>query len=378
MENLALTIEPMEQTERTTADPRWTAVLERDTRQDGRFVYAVATTGVFCRPSCPSRRPRRENVAFFSGPEDAARAGYRACRRCAPESSVAPAERTVRQACAYLEAHLDAGLDQPVTLETLGREVGVSPFHLQRMFKRVTGVSPKEYVSARRVERLKARLQKGDGVADATYEAGYGSGSRVYEQADAELGMTPATYKRGGTGVTIRYGTTESPLGRLLVAVSERGVCAVTLGDSDTALEEALRREYPRARIEPADGADRQGDDRLEEWLGAVVRHLEGAQPSLALPLDVRATAFQRRVWQALQEIPYGATRSYGEIAAAIGQPQASRAVARACASNRVALVVPCHRVVRGDFATSGEAGGYRWGAERKRRLLEREASGPA
>jgi AraC family transcriptional regulator of adaptative response/methylated-DNA-[protein]-cysteine methyltransferase len=372
MHTLPKEMEMTAQRETQTADPRWTAVLERDTRQDGRFVYAVATTGVFCRPSCPSRRPRRENVELFSGPEEAERAGYRACRRCAPKSAVAPAERMVREACAYLEAHLD----EPVTLETLGREIGVSPFHLQRMFKRVTGVSPKAYVNARRVERLKARLQQGDGVADATYEAGYGSGSRVYEQADAQLGMTPATYKRGGPGVTIRYGTTETPLGRLLVAVSERGVCAVTLGDSDGGLEAALRREYPQARIERA----QERDERLEEWLGAVVRHLGGSQPSLALPIDVQATAFQRRVWQALQEIPYGATRSYGEIAAAIGQPQASRAVARACASNRVALVVPCHRVVRGDFATSGEAGGYRWGAERKRRLLEqeREASGPA
>jgi len=357
-----------EQTTSAARDTRWAAVLERDSRQDGRFVYAVSSTGVYCRPSCPSRRPRRENVEFFSGPEEAERAGFRACRRCAPKSSMAPAARTVQRACAYLDSHLD----EPVTLAALGDALGVSPYHLQRMFKRVTGVSPKEYVSARRVERLKGRLQQGDGVADATYEAGYGSGSRVYEQADATLGMTPATYKRGGTGVTIRYGTAASPLGRLLVAVSERGVCAVTLGDSDAALEEALRREYPRARIER--GADRtETGGQLEDWLGAVVRHLEGAQPSLALPIDVQATAFQRRVWQALQEIPYGATRSYGEIAAAIGQPAAARAVARACASNRVALVVPCHRVVPGDFQNRGEAGGYRWGADRKRRLLEHE-----
>jgi AraC family transcriptional regulator, regulatory protein of adaptative response / methylated-DNA-[protein]-cysteine methyltransferase len=362
--------EMTEQTEIRTGDPRWAAVLERDTRQDGRFVYAVASTGVYCRPSCPSRRPRRENVAFFSAPEEAERAGYRACRRCAPKSSMAPAERTVQRACAYLEAHLD----EPVTLSALGHEVGMSPYHLQRMFKRVTGVSPKEFVSARRIERLKGRLQQGDGVADATYEAGYGSGSRVYERADAQLGMTPATYKRGGNGVTIRYGTADSPLGRLLVAVSERGVCAVTLGDSDAYLEEALRREYPRARIERAETGT--GDEKLEEWLGAIVRHLDGAEPSLALPIDVQATAFQRRVWQALQEIPFGATRSYGEIAAAIGQPQAARAVARACASNRVALVVPCHRVVPGDFGTGGRSGGYRWGAERKRRLLERERAG--
>jgi len=368
MEALAMT----EQRTQETGDPRWAAVLERDARQDGRFVYAVKSTGVYCRPSCPSRRPRRENVAFFGAPEEAERAGYRACRRCAPRSSMAPAARTVQRACAYLDAHLD----EPVTLEALGRAVGVSPYHLQKTFKRVTGVSPKEYVSARRVERLKGRLQQGDGVADATYEAGYGSGSRVYERSDAQLGMTPATYKRGGLGMTIRYGTAASPLGRLLVAVSERGVCAVTLGDSDAALEAALRREYPRARIERAQAGGESGDAPLEEQIGAIIRHLEGTQPSLALPIDVQATAFQRRVWQALQEIPYGATRSYGEVAAAIGQPQAARAVAQACATNRVALVVPCHRVVRGDFATSGEAGGYRWGAERKRRLLEREREG--
>jgi AraC family transcriptional regulator of adaptative response/methylated-DNA-[protein]-cysteine methyltransferase len=371
METLTMT----EQRESRAVDPRWVAVAERDARQDGQFVYAVASTGVFCRPSCPSRRPRRENVAFFAGPEEAERAGYRACRRCAPKSSVAPAERTVQQACAYLEGHLD----EPVTLEALGRALGVSPYHLQRMFKRVTGVSPREYASARRVERLKERLQQGDGVADATYEAGYGSGSRVYERSDAQLGMTPATYKRGGMGMTIRYGTTASPLGRLLVAVTERGVCAVTLGDSDATLEAALRQEYPRARIEKA-GTE---DAAIEGWIGAIVRHLEGEQPSLGLPVDVQATAFQRRVWQALQEIPYGETRSYTEVAAAIGQPRATRAVAQACASNRVALVVPCHRVVRGDFTAGGEAGdagGYRWGAERKRRLLERERArgGPA
>jgi AraC family transcriptional regulator of adaptative response/methylated-DNA-[protein]-cysteine methyltransferase len=359
-----------EQTTSAARDSRWAAVLERDSRQDGRFVYAVSSTGVYCRPSCPSRRPRRENVEFFGGPAEAEQAGYRACRRCAPKGSMAPAARTVQRACAYLDAHLD----EPVTLAALGDAIGVSPYHLQRTFKRVTGVSPKEYVNARRVERLKGRLQQGDGVADATYEAGYGSGSRVYEQANAQLGMTPATYKRGGTGVTIRYGTAASPLGRLLVAVSERGVCAVTLGDSDAALEEALRREYPRARIERGEEErESQDGEKLEEWLGAIVRHLEGAQPSLALPIDVQATAFQRRVWQALQEIPYGATRSYGEIAAAIGQPEAARAVARACASNRVALVVPCHRVVPGDFQSRGEAGGYRWGTERKRRLLEQE-----
>ena len=362
MEALAMTEEKKES---PGGDPRWTAVLEREARQDGRFVYAVRTTGVYCRPSCPSRRPRRENVEFFAGPAEAERAGYRACRRCGPKNAAAPAAETVQRACSHLEAHLD----EPVTLAALGAAVGVSPFHLQRLFKRVTGVSPREYANARRVERLKARLQQGDGVADATYEAGYGSGSRVYESSDAQLGMTPATYRRGGPGVTIRFGTAASPLGRLLVAVTGRGVCAVTLGDSDAALEAALRREYPRALIERA-AADGAEDAALAAAIDAVLEHLAGEEPSLALPLDVRATAFQRRVWQALQAIPYGATRSYREIAAAIGSPRATRAVARACAANRVALVVPCHRVVRGD----GETGGYRWGEERKRQLLDRES----
>ncbi|HBL31016.1 MAG TPA: bifunctional DNA-binding transcriptional regulator/O6-methylguanine-DNA methyltransferase Ada [Acidobacteria bacterium] len=339
----------------------WDAVLERDARRDGQFVYAVATTGVYCRPSCPSRRPRRANVRFFALPEDAERAGFRACRRCRPQEKAAPDAHLVERACAYLDAHLD----EAVTLEALGAAIGVSPWHLQRTFKRVTGVSPKEMLRARRMERLKDRLQQGDDVAAATYEAGFGSGSRVYERSDARLGMTPATYRRGGAGMRIRFATTECPLGRLLVAVTDRGVCAVTLGDSDEGLVAGLAREYPRAALEPAEAGAADLSSRIE----AVLGYLEGTSPHLALPLDVQATAFQERVWKALQEIPSGTTRTYGEVAAALGQPQAARAVAGACAANPVALVIPCHRVVRGD----GDSGGYRWGTERKSRLLAGE-----
>jgi AraC family transcriptional regulator of adaptative response/methylated-DNA-[protein]-cysteine methyltransferase len=339
----------------------WDAVLGRDARRDGQFVYAVATTGVYCRPSCPSRRPRRERVRFFTAPEEAERAGFRACRRCRPREGAAPDARLVERACAYLETHLD----EPVTLDTLGQALGVSPWHLQRTFKRLTGVSPKEMVRARRTERLKKRLQQGDDVAAATYEAGFGSGSRVYETSDARLGMTPATYRRGGAGMRIRFTTAGSSLGRLLVAMTERGVCAVALGDTDEELAGSLRREYPQAVIERA---ELDAED-LERRITAVLGFLEGTSPHLALPLDVQATAFQERVWKALQEIPAGETRTYGEIAAALGQPQAARAVARACATNPVALAIPCHRVVRGD----GVSGGYRWGADRKSRILAGE-----
>jgi AraC family transcriptional regulator, regulatory protein of adaptative response / methylated-DNA-[protein]-cysteine methyltransferase len=339
----------------------WNAVEGRDSRFDGRFVYAVSSTGIYCRPSCPSRRPNRRSVSFFGGPEDAERAGYRACRRCRPKAAgPTDPERSVERARAWLDAHLD----EPVTLAELGEAVGLSPWYLQRTFKRLTGLTPKEYASARRLERLKTQLKKGDDVTTATYEAGYGSGSRVYEQSDARLGMTPATYRRGGQGTTIRYRLADSPLGRMLVGATDRGVCSVTFGSSDAELESALQKEYPNARIE-------RGDDRkLEEWTSAIVHHLEGDDPRLVLPLDVRATAFQWRVWKALQEIPRGETRSYGEIAASLGKPSAARAVARACASNRVALAVPCHRAIRGD----GDTGGYRWGEERKRRLLELES----
>jgi AraC family transcriptional regulator of adaptative response/methylated-DNA-[protein]-cysteine methyltransferase len=338
----------------------WTAVLDRDARFDGRFVYAVDSTGIYCRPTCPSRRPRRANVRFFAAPAEAEGAGYRPCRRCRPRQGEASRQaEAVRRACAFLEAHVE---ENPGLTE-LARAVGLSPHHLQRTFKAATGLSPKQYAARLRAAQFKAEVQRGESVASATYGAGYGSSSRLYEKADANLGMTPGAYRRGGKGMHIRYTVADSPFGRLLVGATGRGICAVTLGDADAALEAALRREYPRAEIERDDAA-------LADWLDAVLPRLDGPAAARDLPLDLQATAFQWRVWRALQEIPYGETRSYREIAAAVGQPGAARAVAQACAHNRLALVVPCHRVVRGD----GSTGGYRWGAERKQRLLDHEA----
>ena len=344
-----------------TVDPEtaWDAVLARDSTFDGRFVYGVTSTRVYCRPSCPSRRPRRSRVRFFPAVTSAEQAGFRACLRCRPREQFGTrADEAVSKACAFLDAHPD----ERVTLARLSKAVGLSPFHLQRNFKRLTGVSPKEYASTRRLQRFKSRVRERGSVTAAVYEAGYGSSSRLYEQAGARLGMTPATYGRGGKGMSIRFGVVSSAMGRTLVGATERGLCAVFLGDSDARLEAELRREYPLADIAP------MASD-FQDWLSAVARYLEGKTAGLDLPLDVHATAFQWRVYKALQQIPPGRTRSYKEVAIALGQPNAVRAVARACATNRVALVVPCHRVVRSD----GEVGGYRWGTGRKERLLEQE-----
>jgi AraC family transcriptional regulator of adaptative response/methylated-DNA-[protein]-cysteine methyltransferase len=336
----------------------WAAVLKRDPLSDGSFVYAVSSTGVYCRPSCGSRRPRRERVSFFPGAAQAEAAGYRACLRCGKENGAA---ELVERARRYLDAHAD----ESVTLRELGRVAGLSPFHLQRTFQRVFGLTPKAYASARRIERFKRSLKNREDVTTAIYEAGFGSSSRAYASAGRRLGMTPSAYRRGGQGMRIRYAIVASPLGRLLVAATDRGVCSVALGDEDEFLLRELRREYPRADVEAA-------ADALREAATAVVRHLEGLRPELQLPIDVTATAFQWRVWKALQQIPYGTTRSYADIAAGIGRPQAVRAVARACASNRVALLIPCHRAVR----KTGALGGYRWGISRKAELLEREVRG--
>jgi AraC family transcriptional regulator, regulatory protein of adaptative response / methylated-DNA-[protein]-cysteine methyltransferase len=341
----------------------WKAVVTRDASQDGRFVFAVATTGVYCRPSCPARRPNRANVAFFAGPGEAEAAGFRACLRCRPASTEPPsAVRAVRRAVAFLETH--AG--ETVPLSTLARAAGLSPFHLQRTFKKLVGVTPKRYADAQRADRLKALLKDGTSIASASFEAGYGSSSRAYAQAPTRLGTTPAQYARGGEGLHIRFATLTTPLGRLLVGATERGVCAVTLGDSDRALEAGLRREYPGALLEKAPAA-------LAEWTALIAGSLGEAVDLSAIPLDLRATTFQRRVFEALRTIPRGETRSYGELAAAIGQPSAARAVASACAHNPAALVVPCHRIIRGN----GSLGGYRWGVRRKRALLEAESGRP-
>ena len=348
--------------EHSTVDPdnAWEAVVRHDRRYDGRFVYAVRTTGVYCRPSCASRRPNRRNVHFFADPTAAEAGGFRACRRCRPRSVAA--EDADLRAVRLASRLLDARLETPPTLARLGTEVGLSPWHLQRVFKRVLGVSPREWVEARRVERLKTGLREGQTVSRAVYAAGYGSGRPVYERNRSPLGMTPATYRRGGQGLAIRYAVVASPLGRLLVAATERGVCSVRLGETDSELEVGLRAEFPEARLT----ADAAG---LGAWAHEIVRHLEGETPRVDVPVDVRATAFQWRVWNALRAIPAGQTRSYAEVAQAVGAPRGARAVAQACAANPVALVVPCHRVVRGD----GDLGGYRWGARRKVVLLEQE-----
>ncbi|MFY9607189.1 MAG: bifunctional DNA-binding transcriptional regulator/O6-methylguanine-DNA methyltransferase Ada [Blastocatellia bacterium] len=341
-------------------DARWHAVLTRDKRFDGKFVFAVRSTGIYCRPSCPSRRPRREQVTFFPLPEAAERAGFRSCLRCRPkkEATPTPAFEAVRRAC----RHIEENRDEPLTLQALATRVGLSPYHLQRVFKRIVGVSPREYREALRVGEFKARVKKGESVTSAMYEAGYGSSSRLYESSNKRLGMTPAVYRRGGRGVRISYTIAACALGRLLVAATEKGLCAVRLGDSDKDLEAGLRSEYSEAEIN-------RDDKSLGKWVGALVDHLGGKRRRLDLPLDVQATAFQLSVWQELKEIPYGSTRSYSEVAEAIGRPSAVRAVARACATNPVALVIPCHRVVREDQSL----GGYRWGIERKQALLERE-----
>jgi AraC family transcriptional regulator of adaptative response/methylated-DNA-[protein]-cysteine methyltransferase len=342
----------------TNDESRWAAVLGRDGTADGGFVYAVASTGIYCRPSCPSRRPRRNQVRFFSTPDAAETEGFRACLRCEPRKGEPDARRRVREAQEYLDRHLD----ETVTLERLGAAVGLSPYHLQRSFRRQTGMSPKAYADARRMERMKSGLRSGRTVSRATYDAGYTSASRAYDHARARIGMTPAAYRRGGAGLRIRFVTLPTSLGTLLDATTDRGLCTVTLGDSADALERGLRQEFPAATIEPA-------DDRLREWAAAVVDRVEGAGRATRLPLDPQGTAFQLRVWEELQRIPAGATRSYSEVARAIGKPAAARAVAAACAGNRLAVVVPCHRVVR----ETGELGGYRWGVERKRAILERE-----
>jgi AraC family transcriptional regulator of adaptative response/methylated-DNA-[protein]-cysteine methyltransferase len=346
----------------TSDTARWASVIARDRRADGTFVYAVQSTGVYCRPSCPSRRPRRDRVTFFEASADARAAGFRACRRCHPDAAagIDPWIDKIRRACVYL-----ANVDGHPSLATLARRIGGSPYHLQRNFKRIVGVSPREYADACRFRRVRARLRGGADVTEALFDAGYGSSRGFYEGAATKLGMTPGTYRRGGAGLAIRYTVVASPLGRLLVGATDRGVCAVAMGSCDADLIRGLSREYPAATI----AADR---GTLSDWTAAILDHLAGRHPRLDLPLDVRATAFQWLVWQALSEIPYGETRTYGDIAKSIGRPKAVRAVARACASNPVALAIPCHRVL----PAAGGTGGYRWGRARKRQLLARENAG--
>lgn len=338
----------------------WQAVQTRDTRFDGLFYYGVHTTGVYCRPSCPSRQPNRENVRFYALPEAARATGLRACKRCEPDAAELrdPQAELVRSICHLLEA---TAQDEP-DLAELSDKVAVSRFHLQRLFKKLMGITPRQYAEARRTARFKERIKAGQSVSAATYEAGYGSSSRLYEKAAAQLGMTPAIYRKGGKGMQIKYALTESPLGWLLVATTVKGICSVTLGDTAEQLQHNLTAEFPQAEIT----AD---ETELRSHLHALLAHLNGQLPHPDLPLDVRGTAFQKRVWEELRRIPYGQIVSYSELARRIDQPSATRAVARACATNPTALLTPCHRVIR----EKGELSGYRWGIERKQTLLAQE-----
>lgn len=343
----------------TSPDLLWQAVESRDARMDGILYYGVRSTGVYCRPSCPSRRPRRENVEFYFDADAAERSGLRQCRRCQPRLKAShAADATVRRVCEYIRENLEG----TITLKTISAAVGVSAFHLQRQFKQATGITPHEYAEAQRMATFKLSLRAGNSIAEATYEAGFGSSSRLYENVHARLGMTPAAYRKGGAQQEIAYAVAESALGKVLVAATAKGICRIALGDDEEMLIHSLYGEFTKARITRDVGA-------LRAAVKQVLEYLSGERTRFDLPADIRATAFQLRVWKELQKIPYGETRSYEEVAAKIGRPRATRAVARACASNPVALLVPCHRVVRKD----GGMGGYRWGVGRKERLLAGE-----
>ncbi|MBO0910369.1 MAG: bifunctional DNA-binding transcriptional regulator/O6-methylguanine-DNA methyltransferase Ada [Acidobacteria bacterium] len=353
--------EPLE-TRNVADDSRWQAVVGRDSRSDGKFVFAVSSTGVYCRPSCPSKRPRRENVTFFSRPQEAERAGFRECLRCRPKSIAGnPRQELVKSICRHIEKHLD----EPLTLERLGAEFRQSPFHLQRTFKSVLGITPREYADSCRMRGFRQNLKAGHSVTRAMYDAGYSSSSRLYSRSSSELGMEPARYRRGAPAAPIRYAFADSPLGRMLIAATGKGICSIQFAESDEELEQGLKHEFPFA-------TRRRDDEGLKRLADKVVGRISGAERSSSLPLDIQATAFERRVWSYLQSIEFGDTRSYSAVAKAIRRPSAVRAVARACAANPVPIVIPCHRVVRAD----GDLGGYRWGVERKKKLLEFEASG--
>lgn len=346
-------------------DGRWEAFVRRDAGADGQFVVAVETTCIYCRPTCPARRPLRKNVRFLADAATAERRGYRACKRCRPELARRPVETMVET----VKSMLLRALDAPPGLDALAGATGISPSHLQKTFKKHTGLSPREFVAAARLERWKAELRAGRPVTEAWLEAGYGSAGRAYAAARKQMGMSPAQYGKGGAGLRITWTVLDTPLGALLLARTERGLCRVAFGESEDALEELLRSEFPAAERQRASP---DSDARLRAVAGALGERA-GAE---RLPLDVRATDFQRQVWQALRSIPGGSTASYAEVARSVGRPRAVRAVARACASNPVALAVPCHRVVHSD----GSLGGYRWGPARKQALLaaERSAEGGA
>lgn len=343
----------------STDESRWQALVQRDSKADGVFYYSVRTTGVFCRPSCAARLPRRSNVRFHKSCAEARRAGFRPCKRCCP-GAVSPAERrreVVELACRCLERANEAP-----SLSSLASAAGMSPHHFHKVFKMITGVTPKAYADGQRTQRLREELARGEAVTAAMYQAGFQSSGRFYARAGKDLGMRPTAFRSGGKGTEVRYTVGQCSLGNVLVAASDRGVCAIMLGDDAGALAASLRDQFPKARVAA-------GDFEFQDWVSRAIALIEQPTHSVALPLDIRGTAFQLRVWQTLQRIPPGSSASYAEIARTIGRPRAVRAVACACAANRIAVAIPCHRAVR----TDGSPAGYRWGVERKIELLKRE-----
>jgi AraC family transcriptional regulator, regulatory protein of adaptative response / methylated-DNA-[protein]-cysteine methyltransferase len=338
----------------------WSAVKNNDKRFDGIFFTGVKTTKIFCKPSCAAKLPKRENVDFYDNWQIAENKGFRACLRCKPKNSDAknPQVEMVLQACNLLET------EENLSLERLGENLKINPIHLQKTFKEIIGVSPKKYVENLRLEKFKREVKSGNDVISSIYEAGYGSSRSLYENVSNKLGMTPKIYQKGGKGMEISFAIADCPLGKLLVARTEKGVCAVTLGDSGEFLSAKLREEFPKAEIG-------ESNEKLKEFVEEILRHLAGKNKLIDLPLDLQATAFQMQVWELLRKIPFGETLSYKQVAEKLGNPKAVRAVARACATNRVAVVIPCHRVI----GTNGSLSGYRWGIERKRLLIERETA---
>ncbi len=353
-------LEMEKQAAATTSDPRWASIVARDKNSDGDFYYSVKTTGVYCRPSCGGRLAHPENVQFHKTTDDAEKAGFRACKRCRPTglSLTAKNSAKIAKACRMIETS-----EESIPLEKLAKAAEMSPYHFHRTFKTATGLTPADYAKAHRSERVRKTLSGGRSVTDAIYDAGYGSSSRFYESSNEVLGMTPTSFQNGGANTTIHFAIGESTLGSILVAKSDRGVCAVLIGDDPESLVNDLQDRFPKA--------DLIGNESgYEEMVAKVVGLIEAPSVGLDLPLDIQGTAFQQRVWRALQRIPLGSTATYAEIAKQIGMPKAVRAVAQACAANSLAVAIPCHRVVKSD----GKLSGYRWGVERKRTLLDREA----
>lgn len=337
---------------------KWRAVVARDASKDGSFVFAVRSTGIYCKPSCPARHAHIDQIQFFQGPSEAEHSGFRACRRCRPNGDGPTTAQLIERVCDYIEANLNRKL----TLSSLSREAGQSTFHFQRTFKRILGVSPRQYVDARRVEKMKSSLRHGETVTNSLYNAGFSSRSRVYEKPHPQLGTSPGTFRRGGEGLQIRFAITDSPVGRLLLGATAKGLCAVCIGGSDQAVEAALREDYYAAEILRA-------DDELKKWTEGFSQYFSGQSFPAELSMDIQATAFQLKVWKQIQAIPYGETSTYTTIAQRLGKPRAVRAVANACASNPVAIAVPCHRVV----GKKGDLRGYKWGLKRKEKLISLE-----